>query len=169
MSGSIGLVTITMFASPMIQPRIWRRFDSARALSNLAGCSPITQASGKWKTVRMRTACVKPLSRTFRHWSFASLTHSKWPGLTIGIVAARTTSTKRFFGAWLKNGPRSYCSVGNGPSLRRTAAHREAQTTPCRLGRVFLKHPPRGSFGTMSSWTSLWRAEVLSEPFLVSG
>jgi transposase len=55
-----------------------RRFDSARALSNLAGCSPITQASGKWKTVRMRTACVKPLRRTFRHWSFASLTHSKW-------------------------------------------------------------------------------------------
>jgi transposase len=55
-----------------------RRFDSARALSNLAGCSPITQASGKWQTVRMRTACVKPLRRTFRHWSFASLTRSKW-------------------------------------------------------------------------------------------
>ncbi len=55
-----------------------RRFDSARALSNLAGCSPITQASGKWQTVRMRTACVKPLRRTFRHWSFASLTCSKW-------------------------------------------------------------------------------------------
>jgi len=55
-----------------------RRFDSARALSNLAGCSPITQASGKWQTVRIRTACVKPLRRTFRHWSFASLTCSKW-------------------------------------------------------------------------------------------
>jgi transposase len=58
--------------------RSHRRFDSAQALSNLAGCSPITQASGKWKTVRMRTACVKPLRRTFRHWSFASLTCSKW-------------------------------------------------------------------------------------------
>jgi transposase len=59
-------------------PRSHRRFDSDEALSNLAGCSPITQASGKWKTVRMQTACVKPLRRTFRHWSFASLTHSKW-------------------------------------------------------------------------------------------
>jgi transposase len=55
-----------------------RRFDSARALSNLAGSSPITQASGKWQKVRMRTACVKPLRRTFRDWSFASLTRSAW-------------------------------------------------------------------------------------------
>lgn len=54
------------------------RFDSARAMSNLAGCNPITQASGKWEKVRMRTACVKPLRRTFRDWSFASLTHSAW-------------------------------------------------------------------------------------------
>jgi transposase len=59
-------------------PRHCRRFDSAQALSNLAGCSPITQASGKWQAVRMRTACVKPLRRTFRDWSFASLRHCRW-------------------------------------------------------------------------------------------
>jgi transposase len=43
--------------------RSHRRFDSAHALSNLAGSTPITQASGKWQKVRMRTACVKPLRR----------------------------------------------------------------------------------------------------------
>jgi len=36
MSGSIGPVTITMFASPMIQPKIWRRFRSLMAAK--AGC-----------------------------------------------------------------------------------------------------------------------------------
>jgi transposase len=55
-----------------------RRFASAQGLSNLAGCNPITQASGKWQKIRMRSACVKPWRRTFRDWSFASLTHSSW-------------------------------------------------------------------------------------------
>src|SRR6476619_1621524 len=36
MSGSIGPVTITMFASPMIQPKLWRRFRSLMAAK--AGC-----------------------------------------------------------------------------------------------------------------------------------
>ena len=55
-----------------------RRFEPVQDLSNLEGCNPITQASGKWQKVRMRTACVKSLRCPFPHWSFASLTRSKW-------------------------------------------------------------------------------------------
>lgn len=55
-----------------------KRFESAQELSQLAGCVPITRASGQWKTVTVRRACVKSLRRTFYNWAQASLLTSKW-------------------------------------------------------------------------------------------
>lgn len=39
---------------------------------------PVVRESGKWKTVSLRYACVKPLRRTFRDWAFTSINHSSW-------------------------------------------------------------------------------------------
>lgn len=60
------------------QPDTPKRFEGAHELSTLAGCAPITQASGKWKKVRIRQACVKPLRRTFYNWAQASMIKCKW-------------------------------------------------------------------------------------------
>jgi transposase len=55
-----------------------QRFSAATDLAKLAGCAPITKASGKWKTVLIRRACDKRLRRTFYDWAQASLTCSGW-------------------------------------------------------------------------------------------
>ena len=60
------------------QPDQPKRFESAQELSALAGCVPITRASGKWQSVTVRRACVKSLRRTFYNWAQASLLTSQW-------------------------------------------------------------------------------------------
>lgn len=54
------------------------RFQSADQIMKLAGCVPVTQKSGKRKTVLVRNACVKSLRRMLQDWSFSSLKESVW-------------------------------------------------------------------------------------------
>lgn len=39
---------------------------------------PVVRESGKWRTVSLRYACVKPFRRTFRDWAFTSISRSRW-------------------------------------------------------------------------------------------
>jgi len=54
------------------------RFQAAEEIAKLSGCVPVVRESGKWKTVSLRYACVKPLRRTFHDWAFASISRSSW-------------------------------------------------------------------------------------------
>ena len=54
------------------------KFQSADEIARLSGCVPVTRQSGKWKTVSVRHACVKPLRRVFYDWAFSSLKESAW-------------------------------------------------------------------------------------------
>jgi Transposase IS116/IS110/IS902 family len=47
-------------------------------MTRIAGCAPITRASGKRRTVLRRRACDKRLRRTFDDWAMASLSWSRW-------------------------------------------------------------------------------------------
>lgn len=54
------------------------RFQASAEIAKLSGCVPVVRESGKWRTVSLRYACVKPLRRTFRDWAFTSINHSRW-------------------------------------------------------------------------------------------
>ncbi|NUO07903.1 MAG: IS110 family transposase [Candidatus Brocadia sp.] len=54
------------------------RFQVAAEIAKLSGCVPVVRESGKWRTVSLRYACVKPFRRTFRDWAFTSINHSRW-------------------------------------------------------------------------------------------
>ena len=54
------------------------RFQAAEEIAKLSGCVTVVRESGKWKTVSLRYACVKPLRRTFHDWAFASISRSSW-------------------------------------------------------------------------------------------
>lgn len=54
------------------------RYESAKALQQLAGTVPVTQQSGKSKEVRFRRACQKDFRNTMHQFAFCSLRKSEW-------------------------------------------------------------------------------------------
>ena len=90
------------------------RFHAAVEIAKLSGCVPVVRESGKWRTVSLRYACVKPLRRTFHDWAFASINHSSWARAFYDYHKARNQShctilrnlgkkwIKILFAVWLK-------------------------------------------------------------------
>jgi hypothetical protein len=72
-------------AGPKLAPRLLAhfgtqpgRYESARPLQQLAGAVPVTQQSGKKKTVYFRRACQKDFRNTMHQFAFCSLRQSEW-------------------------------------------------------------------------------------------
>jgi hypothetical protein len=72
-------------AGPKLAPRLLShfgtqrgRYESARPLQQLAGAVPVTQQSGKKKTVHFRRACQKDFRNTMHQFAFCSLRQSEW-------------------------------------------------------------------------------------------
>ena len=90
------------------------RFHAAEEIAKLSGCVPVVRESGKWRSVSLRYACVKPLRRTFHDWAFASINHSSWARAFYDYHKARNQShctilrnlgkkwIKILFAVWLK-------------------------------------------------------------------
>jgi transposase len=55
-----------------------QRFPSAAGLQALAGTCPVTDKSGKRKTVKFRVACDHQFRHFVSQWAFASLAKSVW-------------------------------------------------------------------------------------------
>jgi hypothetical protein len=54
------------------------RFETAQALQNTVGISPVTQASGTMRVVHWRPACSKFLRQRFQEYANESIRHSLW-------------------------------------------------------------------------------------------
>ena len=72
-------------AGPKLAPRLLAhfgtergRYESAKALQQLAGVVPVTQQSGKTKEVHFRRACQKDFRNTMHQFAFCSLRKSEW-------------------------------------------------------------------------------------------
>lgn len=72
-------------AGPKLAPRLLShfgadrsRFDSADALEQLSGTSPVTLQSGRSKTVTMRRQCQKAFRNTLHLWAFQTTLYCGW-------------------------------------------------------------------------------------------
>jgi hypothetical protein len=55
-----------------------KRFEQARDLSDLAGASPVTKQSGKFKAVLCRFGCDRNMRSIVRNWAGCSIKESRW-------------------------------------------------------------------------------------------
>lgn len=55
-----------------------RRFPDPSSLQALAGTCPVTKSSGKWKSVRFRTACDREFRHIAQQWARCSVSRSAW-------------------------------------------------------------------------------------------
>ena len=55
-----------------------QRFPSAASVQALAGTCPVTDQSGKHRTIRFRTACDHEFRHIARQWALASVSQSVW-------------------------------------------------------------------------------------------
>jgi transposase len=72
-------------AGPVLAPRLLvafgsdrERFQSAEQLQSYAGVAPLTQASGKQRSVRRRRACPRFLRQSFHEFATQSLKWCQW-------------------------------------------------------------------------------------------
>jgi hypothetical protein len=62
----------------MISTSCLRKQVSARRCKPTAGSAPVTEQSGKQKSVHFRWACPKFLRQSFHEWAGHSIAHSQW-------------------------------------------------------------------------------------------
>jgi transposase len=55
-----------------------KRFEQAKDISDLAGASPVTKQSGKFKCVNVRYACDRYMRSIVRNWAGCSINNSRW-------------------------------------------------------------------------------------------
>ena len=83
-----------------------QRYESAASLQELSGCAPVTKASGKRRTVRIRRACQKHFRDTL--FLFANLSRRKCAWAQAYYKRARdagdthATALRKLGGKWLK-------------------------------------------------------------------
>lgn len=71
------------------------RFPTPGTLQALAGTAPVTQQSGRWRTVRFRHACDKEFRTIVQCWAKSSLEKSPWAIAYFSQARQRGHSTAR--------------------------------------------------------------------------
>lgn len=69
-----------------------RRFPHPSSLQALAGTCPVTQSSGKWKSVRYRTACDREFRQIAQQWARCSVPQSAWASAYLERRLPRSSS-----------------------------------------------------------------------------
>jgi transposase len=55
-----------------------KRFEDAKAITELAGLAPVTRQTGRSKSVNVRYACNRSMRRIGRNWAGTSINESRW-------------------------------------------------------------------------------------------